>query len=270
MKPNHNSSSKSADNQLSNFSGAQLPDSNLTALWNRLVGDFRRLALALSYKLFGSAQFSWQSGIKIMFLASLTYYLFVGDLFLGSQPVSQPGQPQTEFYGFGGSQTKTAPTVATAFNATPNDSKKERLVKKYIRRFMKVAQEEQSKFGIPASISMAQGILESNAGDSRLATKTNNHFGLKCFSKSCPKGHCTNFNDDHHKDFFLKFGTAWESWRAHSNLLNGKRYNGLKVHGTDYKAWAKGLKANGYATAKDYDDRLIELIENYNLQLLDH
>jgi len=69
----------------------------------------------------------------------------------------------------------------------------------YIQRFAKVAKSEMDKYGIPASIKLAQGLLESQAGASRLATKNNNHFGIKCFSKNCKKGHCTNFSDDSHK-----------------------------------------------------------------------
>ena len=61
------------------------------------------------------------------------------------------------------------------------------------------------KFGIPASITLAQGLLESNNGESRLTTKNNNHFGIKCFSRKCKKGHCSNFSDDSHKDFFRKY-----------------------------------------------------------------
>jgi hypothetical protein len=87
------------------------------------------------------------------------------------------------------------------FVASPNDSEKDKKVKAYIRRFAKVAQAESKKYGIPASVKMAQAIVESSAGSSKLATRNNNHFGIKCFSKSCGQGHCSNFSDDHHKDF---------------------------------------------------------------------
>lgn len=149
------------------------------------------------------------------------------------------------------------------------DSREVLIRKSYIRRFQETARREQSKLGIPASISMAQGILESGSGRSKLARLHNNHFGVKCFSKTCGKGHCINFNDDHHKDFFVKYKTAWESWRAHSRLLKGKRYADLNQYGTDYREWARGLKKRGYATAKNYDERLIKIIEEYNLQYLD-
>ena len=112
-------------------------------------------------------------------------------------------------------------------------------------------------------------LVESNAGRSRLSTNNNNHFGIKCFSKNCTKGHCSNFNDDHHKDFFRKYSSAWESWRAHSSMLANGRYSELKQYGKDYRAWAKGLKELGYATDKNYTTKLIRLIEKYRLDLLD-
>lgn len=136
----------------------------------------------------------------------------------------------------------------------------------YVQRFGKVAQEEMKKYGIPASITLAQGLLETNAGKSPLATKNNNHFGLKCFSKKCGKGHCSNFSDDSHKDFFRKYNTAWESFRAHSKLLQSKRYRPLyNFDKNDYKAWANGLKKAGYATDKQYAQKLIKLIEELEL-----
>ena len=151
-----------------------------------------------------------------------------------------------------------------------SDQKKENC-KLYIQRFSKTAQSEMEQFGIPASITLAQGLLESNAGQSKLAVQNNNHFGMKCFSKKCTKGHCSNFEDDHHKDFFRKYETTWESFRAHSNLLQGKRYKHLKNLGTrDYVSWATGLQKAGYATDKRYAKKLIRLIESFNLQQYDY
>lgn len=137
----------------------------------------------------------------------------------------------------------------------------------YVQRFAKVAQQEMSTFGIPASITLAQGLLETNAGESPLANEHNNHFGLKCFSRSCKKGHCANFSDDSHKDFFRKFTSAWESYRAHSLLLaNSERYEELfKLPKTDYGSWATGLKKAGYATDRRYDQKLVKLIEALRL-----
>ncbi|NJL74702.1 MAG: glucosaminidase domain-containing protein [Saprospiraceae bacterium] len=140
----------------------------------------------------------------------------------------------------------------------------------YVKRFAKVAQVEMQKYKIPASITLAQGLIESDCGESRLAKMNNNHFGVKCFSKKCNKGHCANFTDDTHKDFFIKYNTAWESYRAHSNLLQGSRYKHLQnLNKTDYKSWAKGLKKAGYATDPNYADKLIRLIEDLQLYRLD-
>ncbi len=139
----------------------------------------------------------------------------------------------------------------------------------FVEKFSKIAVEEQDKYGIPASISLAQGLVESRAGTSRLARNNNNFFGIKCFSKSCVKGHCTNHFDDHHKDFFRKFKTAWESWRAHSKMLAGPHYAGLKKHGKNYKAWASGLQKLGYATDSNYASKIIGMIEKYQLYQFD-
>lgn len=141
---------------------------------------------------------------------------------------------------------------------------------KYVERFAETAQTEMEKYGIPASITLAQGLLESNAGESPLAVKNNNHFGIKCFSRSCKKGHCSNFTDDSHKDFFRKYGSAWESFRGHSHLLRADRYKPLyKLPSDDYVGWARGLKKAGYATDKYYAEKLINLIEDLGLHAYD-
>lgn len=142
-------------------------------------------------------------------------------------------------------------------------------VKAYIERFSKVAVAEMDKFGIPASISMAQAIVESRSGTSVLAARNNNHFGIKCFSKSCPKGHCANFTDDHHKDFFRKYANPTDSWREHSQFLMKYRYRELLKYGKNYRVWAKGLRDFGYATDQAYDKKLIAIIERYELNKLD-
>jgi flagellum-specific peptidoglycan hydrolase FlgJ len=142
-------------------------------------------------------------------------------------------------------------------------------VRSYINSFSQVAITEMDKFGIPASITMAQAIVESRSGTSVLAVKNNNHFGIKCFSKVCPKGHCNNHTDDHHKDFFRNYKGANESWRAHSDFLMKNSYRRLLKYGKNYKAWAIGLKEIGYATDQNYDKKLIAVIEKYNLYKLD-
>ncbi len=139
----------------------------------------------------------------------------------------------------------------------------------YIKKFSGIARQEMYKYGIPASISLAQGLVESRAGTSKLAVSNNNHFGMKCFSKNCKKGHCSNHTDDTHKDFFLKFNNPEQSWRAHSQLLMGPRYAKLKKYGRDYRRWAQGLKNAGYATDNTYDKKLIGIIERYDLHQYD-
>jgi len=161
------------------------------------------------------------------------------------------------------------PTVAVESEAAKRRALQDEKHLAYIKRFEDIAVTEMSKYGIPASIKMAQALLESGAGNSKLAGKNNNHFGIKCFSKQCRKGHCANFSDDHHKDFFRKYPTAWESWRDHSKFLTEGKYKDLLVHRDDYKAWAKGLKKHGYATDPTYADKLIATIELYELYKLD-
>lgn len=176
----------------------------------------------------------------------------------------------------------SVPDTANAVFAEPTEIEKKELTepiegadkiekrKNYIERFYKTAQQEQKKYGIPASITLAQGILESGNGTSTLAEENNNHFGIKCFSHNCAKGHCRNFTDDSHKDFFRNFPNAWDSYRAHSEFLKQPRYRKLfKLNKKDYKGWAKGLKKCGYATEKYYAEKLIELIETNNLQKYD-
>lgn len=148
---------------------------------------------------------------------------------------------------------------------------KRRKQQTYVKRFAKVAQMEMEKYGIPASITLAQGLLESNVGESKLATRNKNHFGVKCFSRRCSPGHCSNFTDDSHKDFFRIYKSAWESYRSHSLLLKrNERYQPLfELRSTDYRNWAHGLKKAGYATDPNYADKLIQLIEGLKLQTFD-
>ena len=139
----------------------------------------------------------------------------------------------------------------------------------YIDKYKNVAMEEMVKYKIPASITLAQGILESGNGQSKLAKKGNNHFGIKCHSNW--RGKTMRLDDDAPKECFRVYKTPEESYRDHSKFLkNGQRYAflfDLKI--TDYKAWAKGLKKAGYATLPTYATVLINLIETYNLQQYD-
>lgn len=139
----------------------------------------------------------------------------------------------------------------------------------YVERFAATAVTEMELYGIPASITLAQGLLETDAGASHLASKSNNHFGIKCRSK-CRGCTCRNYSDDDIYDMFRVFDSAWESYREHSKLLQMDRYKSLKKLGTkDYKGWAAGLKKAGYATDKNYHKKLIQIIEELDLHQFD-
>lgn len=148
---------------------------------------------------------------------------------------------------------------------------KRRKCEAYINRYGPVAVSEMHRYGIPASIKLAQGLLESDVGESALAQGNHNHFGIKCFSRTCEKGHCSNHNDDSHKDFFRIYKSPLESYRAHSEFLQHKRYRDLRrFPSDDYKSWARGLKEAGYATDPKYADKLIAIIETLELGDWDH
>jgi len=138
----------------------------------------------------------------------------------------------------------------------------------YVKKFSKAALKEQEEYGILASITLAQGLLESNAGDSRLARESLNHFGIKCRRK-CRGCTCRNYHDDDIYDMFRVFTDPMESYREHSILLNNSRYRKLKNYGNDYKKWAYGLKKAGYATDKRYAEKLIMIIEALKLDRYD-
>ncbi len=138
----------------------------------------------------------------------------------------------------------------------------------YVKKYAKAALKEQKEYGILASITLAQGLLESNAGDSRLAKESLNHFGIKCRRK-CRGCTCRNYHDDDIYDMFRVFTDPMESYREHSILLNNSRYKKLKRFGNDYKSWAYGLKKAGYATDKIYAEKLILIIEALGLEEYD-
>lgn len=138
----------------------------------------------------------------------------------------------------------------------------------YIDAFKTVAIEEMNKNGIPASITLAQGILESDKGNSDLAKYANNHFGIKCTSDW--KGKAYYKDDDQSNDCFRVYKDARESYKDHSEFLKRKRYSFLfELDKNDYKNWAIGLKTAGYATNPKYPDLLIGLIEKYKLNQYD-
>ena len=138
----------------------------------------------------------------------------------------------------------------------------------YIRKYAPVAVREMYRSGVPASITLAQGLLESRYGQSDLAVKGNNHFGIKCHDWTGKKMY---HDDDRRGECFRVYGTADESFSDHSDFLRYRdRYKSLFNNDvTDYKAWAHGLKKAGYANDPAYPSKLIKLIEDYHLDKYD-
>jgi flagellum-specific peptidoglycan hydrolase FlgJ len=157
---------------------------------------------------------------------------------------AQPMRAKVEELRMGTLAIKGAASPAPAAISDLNEAS----VRIYIRRFSKVAQAEMLKYGVPASVKMAQAIVESWAGQQPLTVASNNHFGTPLAAR--------NYN------------SAWENWRMHSELLRGQ-YASLFENGTDYKKWAKGLQQAGYNTDRRYERKLTEVIEQYRLYELD-
>jgi len=139
----------------------------------------------------------------------------------------------------------------------------------YISKYSSAAVDEMERYGIPASITLAQGILESGNGESRLAVEGKNHFGIKCHSNW--NGETIIEDDDEKGECFRKYDKVADSYRDHSLFLTERgRYSFLfEYKRTDYKKWAKGLKKAGYATNPKYPSLLIDLIERYELYTYD-
>jgi hypothetical protein len=150
----------------------------------------------------------------------------------------------------------------TSFSQTLTDD--------YINDYRDLAIEEMNLYNIPASITLSQGILESSNGTSMLATKANNHFGIKCHSSW--EGDRVFHDDDEKGECFRKYNTVEDSYRDHSLFLaNSSRYSFLfEIPIENYKSWAKGLKKAGYATNPKYSKLLINIIKRYNLDQYDN
>lgn len=154
-------------------------------------------------------------------------------------------------------------SVGYAFNA----NSQQKVFQNYVKKYKDVAIKHQKKYGIPASITLAQGLLESQAGQSYLAVNGNNHFGIK---------HTSDWNGkkirhkDKSKGWFRKYDKAEDSFKDHALFLKRKRYEPLfKLKTTDYKGWAKTLRKCGYATDPKYPQKLIGIIERYELHRFD-
>jgi len=135
----------------------------------------------------------------------------------------------------------------------------------YIENYKEIAKEEMRLYAIPASITLAQGILESGAGRGNLSSKSNNHFGIKCHKSW--EGERVYHDDDALQECFRKYEHPMRSFRDHSLFLTSRsRYSDLFTHELDdYKSWAKGLRKAGYATDPKYPQKLISIIEKYEL-----
>ncbi len=140
----------------------------------------------------------------------------------------------------------------------------------YVDNFKEIAQNNMKAHGIPASITLAQGILESGAGKGKLALSANNHFGIKCHKEW--NGESVKHDDDAAQECFRKYEDPAESYRDHSLFLTSRpRYSNLfKLDKGDYESWAKELKSAGYATDVKYPDKLIGLIERFELYKYDN
>jgi flagellum-specific peptidoglycan hydrolase FlgJ len=168
-------------------------------------------------------------------------------------------------------EKKPVKVVTTTPNVevkTPKTSTKN-AAELYIDKYSAVAKQEMDRHGIPASITLAQGILESGSGKGKLTVKSNNHFGIKCHSGW--KGQRVYHDDDEDQECFRKYANPIYSFSDHSLFLTGRsRYASLfKLPKDDYKGWAKGLKKAGYATDRKYPKKLISIIERYELYKYD-
>lgn len=154
--------------------------------------------------------------------------------------------------------------------ATSNVRTYEEEIKLYVANFNEIAKNNMKTHGIPASIILAQGILESGAGKGKLAQSANNHFGIKCHKGWT--GDSVKHDDDAEQECFRKYAQASESYKDHSIFLTTRtRYANLfKLDKGDYQSWARGLKAAGYATDVKYPDKLIGLIERFELYKYDN
>lgn len=233
-------------------SGYYLEDITLRDILHKLWLGASKLLVALKYQFhrltagaFSNIRLPWY---KIAFVAIILLILTKKDI----QFSINMRAPLSGFSNNGepGSQMSLAQPIALrqpGNSAEPNQIDEQR-AHAYIKRFSKVAAAEMEKFGIPASVKMAQALLESMAGEHPQARQANNHFGMPLAGQ--------------------QYNSAWENWRAHSLLLQNE-YPGLFKAGTDYKKWASALERSGYANDSHYGDKLVNLIEKFQLYNLD-
>ncbi len=208
---------------------------------------------------------------KMIVAGALVYALYQKDLQIGLQMVDPAVRGPEWVSQQSIVQAHDGPHSTERKHTAASDDPVIKRKSAYVQQHLDLALAEMHQHGIPASVTLAQALLESQAGTSRLARENRNHFGIKCFSKTCRKGHCRNFADDHHKDFFRIYPNVKDSYRARSRLLQSKRYRHLfDLKTDDYRGWAYGLQEAGYATDSRYADKLIELIEQLELWEYDY
>lgn len=261
----HNTPGFKANRQMRHANGDPIiPEINLSMILRHLWRGICKILVALRYTLdraTGGLQIHRQLPWFKLGLAALAIFILTKKDIQFSVNMKAP--LAEVFNTLGSSNGAVVPTTQQLSMVQPMSSSETTTVSRrvatadeldvnaaraYIKRFRKVAIVEMRKFGIPASIKMAQGLLESMAGQSSAAINEENHFG-PAFAKN-------------------HFDSAWENWRAHSLFIQ-RGFKSLQSEGTNYKAWAKGLKKSGYSNDPDYDKKLIEVIQRYQLYLLD-
>lgn len=189
---------------------------------------------------------------KDLFLLLVTAILVLGSCASRRTTLQHPNYGKNKT-----GQVRTPPRAATSTSGLS-----------YIEQYKDIAIDEMNQYGIPASIKLAQALLESGNGNSYLAREANNHFGIKC--GGVWQGKSVTRPDDHVRDCFRVYNDPQQSFRDHSQFLLRKRYERLfTLDKNDYKGWAKGLKEAGYATNPRYPELLIDLIERYQLYQYD-
>lgn len=231
---------------------------NLEELYQRFLAGVKRLLVAVKYRfyqftagVFDRVRLPWfklGAALLILFIVTQKDIQFTVNM---RAPLGVADDESRE-NGATVEEMSLAKTVSvTGFGSAPAPPAMEELNKKkveaYINRFSKVAATEMEKFGIPASIKMAQALYESRAGEHPETRRLNNHFGAPMSEAS--------------------YNSAWENWRAHSIFVAAEYAQ--ESWGYDYKKWARGLENAGYSTAKNYADQLIQLIDDYQLYQLD-
>ncbi|MGL2966486.1 glucosaminidase domain-containing protein [Flavobacterium sp. XGLA_31] len=184
------------------------------------------------------------------------------------RPTSQ-NKPETVVQKTTSGSSENNASESVVLEATTRVKVTTQMVLAYIDKYNKVAKDNMVRTGIPASITLGQAILESGAGTGPLSVQANNHFGIKCHKEWT--GPSISYTDDEENECFRKYQDPSESFRDHSFFLTSRpRYESLfQLEKDDYKEWAKGLKAAGYATDPKYPDKLIALIERYQLNKYD-